>query len=366
MDKGQLSILCLVRLAIGASISKECSSVLDYYDWNNLSVLSSKQGVSAIVLDAISKLPEGQRPPRPLLLQWIGKVAMQEQIYEKHKKAIEELAAFYEQRGISMLLLKGYGCSLSYPKPNHRPTGDIDIYLFGKQHEADELVEKELGIKVYREYHKHSVFNFHGVEVENHAKFIDDASHKSNVCYEETLMDVLHERGCLESPIENMHLPSPTFNSLFLLRHTGEHFAANEIILRHVLDIGTFFQKYHEKVGWGTVFDVYRKQRMDRFFDAIATICVEYLGMDASCFGSGDGRFSYHSNCDLAERILDDIFVEKDFLPMSTSGIDTWGKKLNYGIDKTRRWYTNRWKYELVYNESMLESFWWLARNRMR
>ena len=34
-------------------------------------------------------------------------------------------------------------------------------------------------------------------------------------------------------------------------------------------------------------------------------------------------------------------------------------------IDKSRRWWRNRWKYQLVYNENLVESFWWLARNRI-
>lgn len=37
-----------------------------------------------------------------------------------------------------MMVLKGYGLSLNYLKPSHRPCGDIDIWLFGKQKEADD------------------------------------------------------------------------------------------------------------------------------------------------------------------------------------------------------------------------------------
>lgn len=101
---------------------------------------------------------------------------------------------------------------------------------------------------------------------------------------------------------------------------------------------------------------------MLRFFNAIATICVEYLGID----GSDDKQYTYKSDTALADRILSDIFEKKDVLPMSTVGIDTIGKKLRYAIDKSRRWWRNRWKYQLVYNENLVESFWWLARNRMK
>ena len=248
-------------------------------------------------------------------------------------------------RGIRMLLLKGYGCSLCYPKSEHRPTGDIDVYLFGKKDEADDLVEKCLGIKVHREYHKHSTFNYGGVEVENHAKFIDDVSHKSNIRFEQILMSVLDKEECLKSPIDNVLLPSPTFNALFLLRHTGEHFASNEITLRQVLDVGTFFQRYHSKIDWALIFKVYKEERMLRFFNAIATICVECLGIDVACFASDDKQYTYQSDTALAERVLSDIFAKKDVLPMTTAGIDTIAKKLKYAIDKSHRWWHNRWKY---------------------
>lgn len=104
---------------------------------------------------------------------------------------------------------------------------------------------------------------------------------------------------------------------------------------------------------------------MLRFFNAIATICVECLGMDAACFASDDKQYAYQQDLALAERVLSDIFAKKDVLPMSTVGIDTIGKKLKYAIDKSCRWWRNRWKYQLVYNENLVESFWWLARNRM-
>ena len=335
-------------------------------DWHDVYGLAIRQGVSAILLDAISRLPNDERPPKFLLLQWIGQTTMMERMYARHKERIVSLAELYGQQGIRMLLLKGYGCSLCYPKPEHRPTGDIDVFLFGRQDEADILVEKQLGIKVHREYHKHSTFNYGGVEVENHAKFIDDVSHKSNIRFEQILMSVLDKKECLPSPIDNVLLPSPTFNALFLLRHTGEHFASNEITLRHVLDVGTFFQKFHSQIDWALVFNVYKKERMLRFFNAIATLCVEYLGIDAACFASDDKQYTYQSDTTLAKRILSDIFEKKDVLPMTTAGIDTIGKKLKYAIDKSHRWWHNRWKYQLVYNENLAESFWWLARNRIR
>lgn len=361
-------LLSLVRKGIADSSNNisVSESALSSKTWNKIGEEAWRQGVCAIMLDAIETLPSEQRPLKPLLLQWIGREAMMERMYAKHKEQIASLAAFYKRHDIRMLLLKGYGCSLCYPRSEHRPTGDADVYLFGKQKEADALIERDFDIEVHREYHKHSTFCYNGVEVENHAKFIDDVSHKSNIRFENVLMSVLKEDACLQSPIDNVLLPSPTFNALFLLRHTGEHFAANEITLRHVLDVGLFFQHYHSQIDWSFVFSVYDRERMMGFYNGIATICVDYLGIDAACFASDDGLLSYNPDRELAERIIADIFERKESLPMSTAGIDTASKKLKYAIDKTHRWWHNRWKYRLVYNENLAESFWWLARNRVK
>jgi hypothetical protein len=352
----QKSMLLLVRLALGGGANDVDWS----FDWQYLFEASHKQGVSAMLTDAVNELPADKRPEMSLLLQWIGRTTVMERTYAQHREAIAQLASFYAQHGIRMMLMKGYGCSISYPVPQHRPTGDIDIYLFGKQQEADEIMEREYGVAVHREYHKHSTFPFLGFEVENHAKFIDDVSHKSNIRFEKTLMEVLRTTECVASDIENVLLPSATFNALFLLRHTGEHFASNEITLRHVLDVGTFFSAHHADVDWTLVHAVLQQEGMTEFYDALATICVDQLGMSSSDF------HGYTPRHDLARRILQDIFEEKEALPMSTYGISTIGQKLRYGIGKTRRWWRNRWKYRMVYNENLAESFVWLARNRMK
>ncbi len=70
-------------------------------------------------------------------LEWLGKVMLEEERYAPYRKAIGELAAFYNAHGFRMMVLKGYACGRDWPKPEHRSYGDIDIWLFGQQAEAD-------------------------------------------------------------------------------------------------------------------------------------------------------------------------------------------------------------------------------------
>jgi len=73
-------------------------------------------------------------------MTWIGYTIIFEKKYDRHLLAIDKLASFYKQNGIRMMLLKGFGLSQYWPKPKHRPSGDMDIYLFGNCKKADNLI----------------------------------------------------------------------------------------------------------------------------------------------------------------------------------------------------------------------------------
>lgn len=168
--------LHLVRLGIG-----HCSYYTSFQDvdWESLRALAAKQGLSAIVLDGLDVeiaahvRNEGIDMPQRLRLEWIGEVMQNcEARYADYEKAIKDLAGFYSSLHIKMMVLKGYGLSLNYPKPNHRPCGDIDIWNFGKQKEADDWMTKECGIKVDTSEHHHTVFWWKDYMVENHYDFL--------------------------------------------------------------------------------------------------------------------------------------------------------------------------------------------------
>lgn len=114
------ALLALIRLGIGHS----GLSFPDHVLWLEVKALAEQHGLSAVVLDGIEKLSVSKRPPKELTLQWIGDIL---QIYEKryglYRRAIAELAKFYNRHGFKMMVLKGYACSLDWPKPEHRPCG---------------------------------------------------------------------------------------------------------------------------------------------------------------------------------------------------------------------------------------------------
>lgn len=342
MNQSQETLIKLVRMGIGHS--KMCS-IPKVVDWHEVFRLAQKQGVVAIALDGLNKVHDElcmvlDSMPQMLRLEWIGYVLQYEQRYAVYEKIIRDLAEFYRKHGIRMMVLKGYGLSLNYPVPNHRPCGDLDIYLFGDQEKADKLVVEELGIKIDNSHHHHTVFRFQGEAVENHYDFLNVHARKSNKRMEAKLKEIANVNLNLDDSIV---LPSVEFNAIFLLRHCAAHFASTEMTVRQVLDWGFFMEKHHREIKWDEYIPYIKQEGMYRFYNLLGLFCMSHLGFDASIFHGlySDGLIERFSN-----EILEPEFKDREN-----------GRLLHSLSVKPRRWWHNRWKNRLCYPDSAWEEF---------
>ena len=261
------------------------------------------------------------------------------------------------------MVIKGYGVSLDWPKPSHRPCGDIDVWLFGQQEAAD----KELGswFKVQGSsatidcsHHHHTVFEWRGFTVENHYDFVNVYAHKSSRELEKIFKELGQEghtestdntekgmqHKCVDVCGEKFYLPSPNLHALFLIRHMVSHFAAAEISLRQVLDWAFFVEKHTKKIDWDWLLGLLDKYHMKDFFNCINAICVEDLGFASTIFPT----VQFLSV--MKDRFLEDI-LEPEYTAAEPKGLF---KRLAY---KYRRWQGNAWKQKMCYGESRWEAF---------
>lgn len=341
------AVLALTRLGIG----HDAPQLTEAVDWAEIEAVAKQHGLSAVVLDGIGEFrkhdPQIEIPTRQQLAQWIGKVMKNyERKCEKYRKTISEMAGFYNSHGFKMMIVKGYACSLNWPRPDHRPCGDIDIWLFGRQKEADEVLSKEKGIKINNSEPHHSVYYWNEVMVENHYDFINVHHHRSNVEFENILKELgQDDTHFVDINGEKVYLPSLKLHALYLLKHTMNHFAAEGMILRQLLDWGFFVKAYGKELDWAWFTSVLEKFGMMPAFDIFNAICVEDFGFDASLFPE------YKVDRNLKNRVLMDIF--KPEVPQNLpSGL------FRRVIFKLRRFKANAWKHELCYNDSMWSAFW--------
>lgn len=337
------SFLHLVRLGIGHSVG----SLPKQVDWKKIEALAGQQGLSAIVLDGIEKIPDNNRPPKELLLQWIGETLQSyEQRFELCSRAISDLAGWYNAHGYKMMVLKGFACALDWPKPEHRPCGDIDIWQFGQYREADASLAKEKGIKIDNSHHHHTVFYWRGFMVENHYDFVNIHHSKSNAAIEKEFKrlgsDDSHYIDVLGA---KLFLPSPNLHALFLLRHAMIEFAAGVINIRQLLDWAFFVEKHTKEIDWEWLEGELEHYGMKKLYDVFNAVCVGDLGFDVNIF------HKVQFDPSLKERVLNEILSPA--IPNEKPS-----RILKRMIWKWHRWKANEWKHQLVYKETRWSAFW--------
>lgn len=340
------SFLQLIRLGIGTSTGVIIPKDLE---WKRLKALADEQGLSAVILDALNKdgINLAESIPLQTKLEWIGEVFQSyEQRYASYEKAISSLARFYNQHGFKMMVLKGYACSLNWPKPEHRPCGDVDIWHFDQWKEADETLSQERVIKIDNSHHHHTVFNWQGFSIENHYDFVNVHHSKSNAKIEKELKRLgMDDSHYVELNGEKVYLPSPNLHALFLLRHAMIEFATSGINLRQILDWAFFVEKHTKEIDWEWLEGVLEEYGMKRLYDVFNAICVRDLGFDVNIFTK------VQFDPELKDRVLKEI-LNPAMPNMKPS------KLLQRVAWKWRRWKANEWKHQLVYKESMRSAFW--------
>lgn len=340
LDKDTEALLYLVKLGLGGDVE---TYFVQEYDWNNLKHLSSKHSITAIVVDGMQCLyKQGSSylenvKDKQIRLQMFAQTMAIERQYQLYENKMTDLLAFYQQHGVKTLLLKGYGLSLNYPNPAHRPPGDIDLYHFGYGGKADDFLRKELNIRTKQNEDKHSTFVYKGLSVENHAVFVNDECHPSlhtlEFFFEEDADNAIpYNIRLTEGKDVSVFFPSVTTNALFIPLHLGEHFVHGEASLRQVCDWYCFVKAHHSDIDWTLVEKKSKEAGFFEFLGCLNTILIKYIGADATWLPQW--------KCDM--RLVERVFTEILYPSGLPANMSLW--------DKTCKFFASNWKFKLVYS----------------
>ena len=353
-------LLALIRTSFGRESGD--FSIPENLPWGKLWNLAYEQGVSAIVADAVQKLYD--RPGgfatnldddnyEDLRYELLSTPISYEDTWKAYLESISSYAAICADAGLPMMILKGYGLSLFYPKPLLRTCGDVDVWMRGEYERVDDFFYSKTGIRPERSSH-HSIFEFKGFKYENHITILDIESHSSNLRCEKELQELSKtDFTKVELGGRELLLPGAEFNCRYLLKHSAEHFAVEKMSLRQLLDWGFFVENSH--FDWDGLRSFVRREGMTRFLDCLNGICVRYLGFDPA-------KFPIIVNDEaLQDRVLSDMIT-----PEFDDKIPSEDKLVSYAIAKTRRMLVNRWKYAITSSESLISLYLRFARKSLR
>ncbi len=234
-------------------------------DWDKLMDISTKQGLIAWVWDGICRLPVEQQPPRQYRINWGMSAQEIWDRYGQQKEVLREMVKVCERNNMRLLLLKGIGLSELYPKPQSRPSGDLDVYFFNDYEKGNIL----FGDGVNHFHKKHSSYDYHGVHIENHISPLDLDTRFERRIWAFMQSDIVNV--CMSS--DGYYTFSPISNLIYLITHSLHHFNPHYAVpLRNLIDIIIFVRVNKESLPPRQCYQVLSKLRLDRAFELFLTM----------------------------------------------------------------------------------------------
>lgn len=243
-------------------------------DWDSLMDVATCEGVLAWVYDGICMLPKEQQPSRQQRINWALSAQEIWDRYEKQKEVLYKMVDVCTENKMRLLLLKGIGISELYPKPQSRPSGDLDVFFFDDYELANTIFAKGQ----YKESPLHSTFYFKGVEVENHKQLVYPNT-KIKALVSEYLNKHISESHCEK---EGWYGLSPMPNLIYLLMHSINHinYSSDTILpIRNIIDFGLFIDKNKDNIPYGTLIDTLDRLGLTKAFSLLLCLIENILGI---------------------------------------------------------------------------------------
>ncbi len=305
-------LIQLIQVAIGCR--EKLSRSLTVFEWSEVYKQSILQAVSGICLLGLEKLPEEQRPPKLLLIEWIGLV---EGIKRRNKLVDKQTKDIWQQlnnAGLKAVILKGQGIACEYgEKSEYRQSGDIDVWVKGGFKTVCDYVQITYPTDDIA-YHRFHYNVFSDTEVELHHRptlmrnLLDDM--KLSKWY-----NGFDANKFIYLPEKGFAVPPSDFNVIFILTHIYRHFLFEGVGLRQVMDYYFVLKNHSYNLDILEIRKTLHSLRLERFASAMMWLLYSQFGLDKNkliCspnakegtfllnevlltgnFGQGDKRYNY-------------------------------------------------------------------------
>ena len=316
----------LIRCGMGKA--KELPRTPGVQEWDELFSIAKKQTLAGIAFAGIEKLPQEQRPPKTVLLQWYNLATLIKKINADLNRKCAIVSGKFKSESFANCILKGQGLAQLYPDPTLRTPGDIDIWLMGEREEILGYVRRHVP-NCKPVYHHVDFPVVKDVDIEVHFTPTWMNSPVTN----RRLQKFFREQSSFSFSSSSKALPTPdlAFNRVYILVHIYRHLFAEGIGLRQLLDYYfVLCQGFTEEEREETM-RALRALKMQRFATAVMWVLQQVFGMDSRYLltapNEQEGRFL------LSEIMLAGNFGQYDERVQHVKG----ESRLHWGLRKVVR-----------------------------
>lgn len=262
-------------------------------DWQEVYRLAIEQSVLGLVLEGLEHVDV--KPPKVLLLQWIGEVQQIEQRNKAMNGFIAHLIDKLRKEDVYCLLVKGQGVAQCYEKPLWRCAGDIDLLLSDENYTKAKSTLIPIASEVTNEDEttKHQALVINGFDVELHGKMPFVISKRVDNGIDEVLDNVfcggnVRSWDCNGTQV---FLPSPDNDVILVFTHFLHHFFIEGVGLRQICDWCRLLWTYRSKLDFLLLESRIRRMGLMTEWKAFASLAVDTLGMPVDAMPFYNERF---------------------------------------------------------------------------
>ena len=252
-------------------------------DWDMLYRLAEDQSVMGLVAAGIENLPASERPPKEVVLQFVGLTFQLEQRNKAMNTFVAKLMERLRAEDIYAILVKGQGIAQCYEKPLWRACGDVDLLLSESNYERAKELLCPLATDVETEYthFKHQGMTIDGWVVELHGTLHSRLSKCVDRLMDEVQKDVFYGGNVRswDNSGTQVFLPSPDNDVIFVFTHILHHFFFEGIGLRQICDWCRLLWTYKDSLNHKLLESRIRKMGLMSEWKAFAAFAVKWLGM---------------------------------------------------------------------------------------
>ena len=242
-------------------------------------------------------------------IRYLKAVVKNRQTFYSLLKEQERTLSILDEAEISAVVIKGAAAAASYPHPENRCMGDIDLLVLPQDFERAYAVLVSAGYKTEQtldDYIRHiELTGEDNIEIELHNNFSSGENQEQNTILDEALFRAIPSRQAVTLCGSSVPVLPPLENGLVLLAHINQHLRRG-LGLRQIIDWMLFAEKYVDDDFWGNTFaEKAEKIGMKRLAIIVTAMCQKYLGMQGNIHWC-----KYEPVCD---KLMEYIFTYGNF-----------------------------------------------------
>lgn len=281
-------------------------------DWNEIYQLAQEQSVLGLALAGLEH--SDIKPPKELLLQWIGEVQVIEQRNKEMNVFIAEQIDKLRKAEVDAVLVKGQGVAQCYERPLWRSCGDVDLFLNDENYQKAKELLLPLGKMIEPEEvaKKHFAMGIDGWAVELHGSLKSGLSSRVEMELDGVQVDTFNGgqvRSWMNGQTQVFLLKAEN-DAFYVFTHILQHFYKGGIGLRQICDWSRLLYTYKGSINRDLLEQRITRAGLMTEWKAFGALVIEYLGMPVEAMPFYSDSIKWKRK---ASRIMEFVMMSGNF-----------------------------------------------------